>query len=422
MTRTLPPEFTTVEGIPEDRYREWLNCWLTALAEPLGADPAVFEFYRRTFPAARGLAVTDAEGFAATNMSLDADLVLPGGATVPVAIGTAGSCHPTQTRRGLMTHLLERIYERAVEEGRAACADWPSEWPIYRRFGHGPAAWCDGMSIDLRRAGLREEVPGADLRLRRVTGGEARAAARTVFTNKYRSTPGELVPPEGFWERLATDPASPVLDALCTLGDPSGGARQCAVLDGRGFVSYRVAPGWTADKAPDGVLHVVDFLAADAEAAGALWRFLFAIDMVGEIRVPRLPVDDPLRWWVTDARWLRTHRRDALWLRLLDVPAVLSARTWAADGTLTVRVHDTRGWAAGTYHLEVDKGVGTCHRTTTEPDLELDVATLGSIVLGGTPASGYLRAGQIRAADPRHVWRWDAMATPERAPFLTYVL
>ncbi|MFF2083726.1 GNAT family N-acetyltransferase [Nocardia sp. NPDC058176] len=421
MKHALPTGFEYLEPIPEDRYTEWLNCWLTALAEPLGTDPAVLDFYRKTFPAERGLAIADTDGMVATNISLDTELVLPGGARVPAVIGTGGFCHPTQTRRGLMTRLLDRIYERAVDDGKAACADWPSEWPIYRRFGHGPAAWYDAVRIDIRRAGLRDEVPGAGIRLRRVEGNDARATARDVFTRRSHSAPGELIPPDGFWDRFVTDPASPALDALCTLGDPGGGVRQCAVLDGRGFVSYRIAPVWSADKAPDGVVHVVDFLAVDPEAAGALWRFLFSIDMVAEIRVPRLPVDDPLRWWVTDARWLRSRRRDGMWLRLLDIPAILGARSWAADGTLTVRVHDARGWAAGTYHLEVGKGVGVCHRTTTEPDLELDVSAVGAIVLGGTSAAGLFRAGEIRG-DSEKVRLWDAMATPERAPFLTYVL
>ncbi|WP_278265311.1 GNAT family N-acetyltransferase [Nocardia sp. AG03] len=421
MTRALPTEFEYLEGIPEDRYPEWLNCWLTALAEPLGTDPAVLDFYRRTFPPERGLAIADADGIVATNTSLHTELVLPGGARVPAAIGTGGFCHATQTRRGLMTHLLDRIYARAVDEGKVTCADWPSEWPIYRRFGHGPAAWYEGMRIDVRRAGLREDTPGAGIRPRRVTGERARDAARDVFTRRARQAPGELIPPQGFWDRLRTDPSSPTLDALCTLGDPGTGVRQCAVIDGRGFVSYRVVADWSVDKAPDGVVHVIDFLAVDPEAAGALWRFLFSIDMASEIRVPRLPVDDPLRWWVTDARWLRGRRRDALWLRLLDVPAILSARSWAADGALTLRVHDARGWADGTYHLDVDKGVGVCHRTTTAPDLELDVSAMGAIVLGGTPAAGLYQAGQIRG-EHRQVRLWDAMATPERAPFLSYVL
>ncbi|MBC7300646.1 MAG: GNAT family N-acetyltransferase [Nocardia sp.] len=422
MNRTPPAGFEFIEGIPDEQYRSWLDCWLSALAEPLGTDPAVFEFYRRTFPAARGLAITDADGIVATNISLDSELAVPGGGSVPAAIGTGGFCHPTQTRRGLMTQLLDRIYRRAVEEGKATCADWPSEWPIYRRFGHGPASWCDTMRIDIRRAGLRDDTPGSGMRPQRIDNSRAREVARRVFGNSFGGTPGELRPPDAFWDRLATDPASPALDALCTLGDPGTGVRQCVAVADRGFLSYRVVPAWTPDKAPDGAVHVIDFLAADAEAAGALWRYLFSLDMVSEIHVPRLPVDDPLRWWVTDARWLRSRRKDGMWLRLLDVPAVLSARSWAADGVLTVRVDDARGWADGTFHLEVDKGIGACRRTTNAPDLELDVATLGAIVLGGTPAAGFFRAGHIRAAEPRHVLQWDAMATPERAPFLSYVL
>ncbi|MGW0252005.1 GNAT family N-acetyltransferase [Nocardia goodfellowii] len=423
VNRALPEGFTLVEGIPDEHYREWLDCWLAGQhATPLNDDPSELEFYRRTFAPERGLAIRDDRGYVATNTTLDAELVMPGGRTVPAAVGTAGFCHPTLTRKGLTRALLERLDRRAAAEGKALIADWPTEWPIYQRFGHGPAAWHDSAVIDVKRAGLRDDVPGAGVRPRRVHGSEARDVARQVFDTRAASTPGEIIPPAGFWDRLALDPTSPDLDGLCTLSGANGGPRQCAAIDGRGFVSYRIMPRWTSGQAPDSVLHVVDFLAADSESAGALWRHLFSIDLVGEIRVPRLPVDDPLRWWVVDARHLRCHRQDSLWLRLIDVAACLAARQWSADGALTLRVHDAHEWGAGTYRLEADAGVGRCRRTAAEPDLELDVSALGTILLGGSSAASLYRSGRIAANDPASVRLWDVMATPQRAPFLSYVL
>ncbi|MGO4647595.1 GNAT family N-acetyltransferase [Nocardia sp. 2YAB30] len=422
MSHILPDGFSLVEGIPEDRYSEWLGCWLTALATPTEPDPAIVDFHRQVYPPERAIAIQDSHGYGATNTSLDCDLVLPGGATVPAALCTGGFCHPTLTRRGLMTIMLDRLYRRAAEEEKALCADSPSEWPIYQRFGHGPAVWYEYAEIDVRRAGLRDDVPGVGIRPRRVSGKEAQETAQRVYALQAAATPGEVIPPAVFWDRLSTEPSSPTLETTLSLSGPGGGPRHCAAIEHRGFVSYRITPGWTPEQAPNGVLKVIDFLAADSETAGALWRYLFSIDMISEIHVRRLPMDDPLRWWVTDARWMRSLRRDGLWLRLIDVPKTLAAREWSADGVLTIRVHDARGYAAGTYRLEVDGGVGVCRRTTTEHDLEMDVSTLGAIVLGGTSASGFHRGGRLHARDRRHVRLWDAMATPERAPFVSYLL
>ncbi|MEV0401538.1 GNAT family N-acetyltransferase [Actinoallomurus sp. NPDC050550] len=419
MSPTLPAGFGMVEGVPEERYQEWLDCWLGAFGSPPGADEAMVGFYRRTHPPERAIAIYDDGGYVATNTSLHRDFVLPGGATVPMAACTGGSCHPTLTRRGLMSVTLDRLHRRAAEEGKALCAGGVSEWPIYRRFGYGPATWYDSVEIDVRRTRLRDDVPGEGVRPRRVEGAEAREVARRVYTRQAATTPGEVVPPDCFWDRLAMDPGSPELEMMLALSGP-GGPRHCAAIGDRGLVSYRIMPDWTDEQAPNNVLQVIDFLAADDETAGALWRHLFSIDMIGEIHVWRLPVDDPLRWWAVDARWIRTRPKDGMWLRLIDVPRLLSARTWSADGALTLRVHDDQGYAEGTYRLEAGAGTGSCARDTATPDLEMDVSALGAILLGGTSAAGMARSGRIQAKDPRHVRLWDTMATPERAPFISY--
>ncbi|MFI9064318.1 GNAT family N-acetyltransferase [Streptomyces sp. NPDC053429] len=422
MSSTLPSGFDFIEGVPEESYPDWLNCWLTALAIPANTDPSIVDFYRRTHPPERALAIRDDHGYVATDISLDCDMVLPGSRTVPVAFCTGGFCHPTHTRRGLMTVMLDRMTERAADEGKALCAGTPSEWPIYERFGHGPATWAESVEIDVRRAGLRKDAPGLTVRPRRVAGKEARDVAGQVFALQAATTPGEVIPPDAFWDRLSADPASSAIEQSLWMCGKGLGPRQCAAIDGRGFVSYRITPAWTAEHAASSTLQIIDFLAADTEAAGALWRHLFSIDMVDTIRADRLPVDDPLRWWVTDARRIRRLRTDGLWLRLIDVPRLLETRTWSADGAVTLQVHDRGGFTEGTYRLDVEAGAGSCRRTTATPDLVMDTSTLAAIILGGTPATSLHRSGRIEARDARHAQRWDALAVPERAPFQSYWL
>ncbi len=417
---TVPPGYQLVADIPDDRYGEWLDCWLGAFGNPVSADPEILEFYRRTHPPDRAVAVADDDRYVATNCALDRDLVLPGGNTVPAAACTGGSAHPVVARRGLLRSTVAHLNRRAVDEGKAIVVGGASEWPIYGRFGSGPATWSDAVEFDVRAVGLRDDAPGRDLRPRRIDGTQARDLAYKLYSQQAAQTPGEVLTPSCYWDRLAGDPASGALEEVLALGAPGYGPRHCAAIGDRGLVTYRIMPDWTAESAPQSKLHVVDFLATDQEAEGALWRHLFSVDLVREIDVWRMPVDSPLRWWVDDARRIRVRRQDALWIRPLDVPRLLRARGWACDGVITLTVHDPEGLAAGTFRLEVTDGHASCEPVTAAADLEMGVDALAIILLGGTPAAALARAGRISAPDARKVQLWDAMAAPERAPYISY--
>lgn len=422
MSPNLPAGLRLVEGIPDDRYPEWLDCWLGVFGGPIGSDPDMVDFYRRNYPPERGYAIAAEDGaYVATNMSVGRDLVLPGGQVVPAAAGTGGSAHPAAARQGLMRTTADMQTQRAVDEGKAIMVGGASEWPIYGRFGVGPATWCDAVEIDVQAAGLREDVPGADLRVGRVAVEEAREQARTLYSRQALTTPGEVIPPAAYWDRIADTQLGAQLEQSLALGMPGGGPLYCAGIPGRGLVTYRIIPNWTPESAPNCTLHVIDFLALDAEAEGALWRHLFSVDLVREIHVWRLAVDSPLRWLVADARRIRARRQDALWLRPLDVPLLLSSRRWACDGALTLAVHDRLKFAEGTFQLRVEDGKAVCEpSTSTDADLTMDVSSLGAILLGGTPAVSLALSGRIQAAEPRSAYLWDVMASPERAPHISY--
>lgn len=79
---------------------------------------------------------------------------------------------------------------------------------------------------------------------------------------------------------------------------------------------------------------------------------------------------------------------EAVWVRLLDVPACLEVRAYFAEGSLTVLVRDAFHPAnAGVYSLEVGLGVAWRRQTDRDTDLVLDVAQLGSVYLGGVSFS-----------------------------------
>jgi predicted acetyltransferase len=72
-----------------------------------------------------------------------------------------------------------------------------------------------------------------------------------------------------------------------------------------------------------------------------------------------------------------------LWLRPLDVPRFLSARTYAAPGSVVIEVVDPLELSGGRFALEGGPEGAACHETTKEADLALGISALGAISLGG---------------------------------------
>jgi len=83
------------------------------------------------------------------------------------------------------------------------------------------------------------------------------------------------------------------------------------------------------------------------------------------------------------------RRTDTLWLRIGNVPAALTARSYAADGALRIAVDDQ------TWQLTVESGAAHCTPTAQDPELRMPRSALGSLYLGGVPASRLARADRV---------------------------
>ena len=95
------------------------------------------------------------------------------------------------------------------------------------------------------------------------------------------------------------------------------------------------------------VMRIVDLWAANVEVERALWRYALDLDLVEVLWIDERPVDEPLRWMLADFRALEVRAQfDEQWVRLLDVPAALAARTYgstargAADADVVLEVFD----------------------------------------------------------------------------------
>jgi len=202
-----------------------------------------------------------------------------------------------------------------------------------------------------------------------------------VFDAARRRHAGQLDRAPRWWNRvLGADGYAP-LDEL---------PHNWLVHEGDGGPDGLLA--WTARGGHDGLLPPFASLdvwllaSASAEAYRDSWAYLTGVDLIDEVRLAERPVSEPVRWLLRDGRALRTTSVvDFVWLRLLDVPAALSARRYACPGSvvLEVRDDDPPGYAAGRYRLTAADGEVRCLRTDEEPELLIAQRALASIYLGG---------------------------------------
>jgi predicted acetyltransferase len=142
------------------------------------------------------------------------------------------------------------------------------------------------------------------------------------------------------------------------------------------------------------------------------------IDLTGKIAFGKMAFDDPLWWMLADPRRLKRTAYDAIWLRLLDVPAALSARRYALPGELTVEVEDEFcPWAAGRFTLAASPDGAECKATRKKPDMTVPSASLAACYLGGARFSSLAMAGRAEENKPGALARADAMFAAERAPW-----
>ena len=142
--------------------------------------------------------------------------------------------------------------------------------------------------------------------------------------------------------------------------------------------------------------------------------------MVGEVTFQRRPVDEPIRWLLTDGRALRqTYTGDDVWVRLLDVPAALSARGYAGSGRVVLDVvdDDMGGYASGRYVLEASEAGAACTRTTADADLLMSQRTLASIYLGGFTLRQLAIGSNVEELTPGALLRTDALFSTTLPPW-----
>src|ERR1700730_6668153 len=115
----------------------------------------------------------------------------------------------------------------------------------------------------------------------------------------------------------------------------------CSEHEGRptGYALYRM--NWAFEWGLQaGSVAVVEAVGESPEATAAIWRYLLDIDWLARVKAGFLPVDHPLLLLAAEPRRLGFTLRDGVRVRLLDVKAALSTRSYQDRGFVVIEVID----------------------------------------------------------------------------------
>jgi predicted acetyltransferase len=340
-----------------------------------------------------------------TTASLPFELTVPGGELGAGGVTWVGVL-PSHRRRGILTQMMKIQLQDLHDRGEPLAILWASEAAIYGRFGYGIAAPTVQLDADRSRFSLRDD-PGPRGAVRLIDRDEAGKVLPPIYDAVRRQVPG-------FTSRSA------LLWDLYRLADPEhwrrgGGPKFYAVLefDGEavGYTLYRIKLEWEEGFAKSQV-RVLETCATSAAAERELWRFLFGIDLVARIQGRHDP-GSPLFLMVADPRSLMLRVTEGLWLRIVDLDAALTGRTYAADHTVVVEVRDELcPWNAGRWRMGSDVG-----RTEDDAELELDIADLASAYLGAFDFERLAAAQRVHELKPGALRRATDLFRTSRPPF-----
>lgn len=350
------------------------------------------DMWRTMTPPAGAMLVSDGADVVGMAQYLDLALTVPGGAVLPAAGVTWVAVAPTHRRRGLLRAMFHEMHRRMADARYPVGALWASEGGIYGRFGYGPATTEQRLEVDRRSAQFHPAVPDPG-GVRIVAPAQHRAELVDVYERWRLHTPGGLTSPPALWDEVLADRES----------TRDGGSPFFTLLHADGFAMYRV------HRTPAGNrVEVTKLAALTADAHIALWRALLGLDLMDTVTIYTHP-RDPLPYLLTDQRRVRiTSSEDALWLRIIDIPLMLQARTYGADLFAVVQITDDALGDGGTFSLTIRDGSAKVVPTRDTPDVRTDLSVLGSIYLGTHRASAYAVANRLRCNDSSLLSRFDA--------------
>ena len=395
--------------VTPDEFESWLRAESRAHSNRLDHEP---EELRPHFDLSRSIGVFEGSNIIGGCQAHRLEMSIPGGTSAVAGVANV-AVQPTHTRQGVMSRMMQRQMNDIHEWGEPLAVLFASESAIYGRFGYGVGTVHESWQIDrpYNAYARKYESPG---RIVFVDPDDAVKELPEVYRRGTAGRPGVFPKPPYKWEEEAGSPDAREPQPRVR-GRGRGGLFYAAyVEDGRidGYAIYR-------SNRP--TIMVTELMAASREAAAALWRFCFDLDLMSVTEAIKRPLDDPLPLMLLDPRRLQRTVRDGVWLRVVDARAALEQRSYADAGRLTLEVRDDLcPWNNGCFELEGGPEGATCRATDSSPDLTIDVSGLASAYLGTVGFTILAGAGRADEHTPGALHRADRMFAVQRQPWTPF--
>ncbi|MPY60113.1 GNAT family N-acetyltransferase, partial [Streptomyces spongiae] len=351
----------------------------------------------------------------ATFRSFAQEITAVGGTPVPADAVSNVTVTPTHRRQGLLTRMMAHDLKAAKDRGDVVATLIAAEYPIYGRYGFGPATWATEWTVDVPRTGLDPRWSGPDDggRIDLVDGADVRKLGPELHERLRRTQPGAVSRDDRWWQ---TNTGAGLLDRT-PWTEPFYAVYRSATGEVEGLVSYKADDHWP-DKQPHNTAEVNWLITVAPAAERALWHYLCSIDWITRVKSGFRAPDDLLPLLFPNPRAARiTAQADWLWVRVLDVVRALQARAYAGSGTLVLEVVDKAGLAGGRYRLEAGPDGASCAPTQEDAELTLDVGELGALWLGDESAVRLAALGRVREQRKGAASVVDALLRTSRRPW-----
>lgn len=378
----------TTRPITADEITEFREKLIRGFGEDLSEEDRDPERFNALMPLDRTVAAFDGDEMVGTLAAYPFEVTVPGGASLAMPGTTVVTVQSTHRRQGVARAMMQDHLDDAAARGEPLVGLWASETTIYGRFGFGQATWRHVVEASRGVASIAGAEEGG---VRSVASDQVAETFSPIYDEVRSRTPGMLSRNQPWWEHdVVHDPP---------YRRRGSSARRFVVYEAddraEGYAIYAQKSDWD-DFVANGQVRVIEALATTDRAHTGLWSFLSSIDLYPRIRYWNMPLDDPLWWKVADPRRLDWKRSDALWLRIMDVPAALEGRTYEEDGSVRLGLDDPfRPETSGVYELAVSDGIGKCVKVEDEADVSMGIDILGALYLGGGNAMSLAAAGLI---------------------------
>jgi predicted acetyltransferase len=394
-----------IRTIAPDEFETWMRAIETSFGGHLR--PEDIENERKVIDPARCIAAMDGGDIVGCASSVIFEMTVPGG-TAPTAGITGVGVVPTHRRRGVNTALMRRQLDDVREEGHALAALFASEGGIYGRFGYGLASFACVVDIETSRSAfIRGYEP--DGRVRLLDRAAAKEPVLSVSERARHERPGAMkMEPNWFDYEFAEKHFGEERHFFFAIHETGN--------DVDGIAAYTVKHKW--EGVPQSEVEIYALDALNPQAYAQTWRFVFELDLMQKVSGWNRPIDEPLLHLLREPRRLNLRVKDGLWVRLVDLPAALSSRRYAASGRFVFEVRDAFcPWNEGRYELDAGSDGTSCRPTDDDADLVLTVNDLGAAFLGGSSFRQLARAGRVSEERAGALATADAMFAWDPPPW-----